>query len=244
MPTLAAFGCSHTDSYTLERVGLEPKGWPEYLGELLNMEVFNGGRMGMSNQMIARNLALYLSKGNKPDLIVVELTDWARLVRHNRDAIEDFELGEYASIYPPQWIKSNEGYDRSHDIDGDILPYQEDGLATLAYIQALCGDIPLIVLNYHEFGKAIESPLWNLIDTNNLMIENHYEGGWMNHLAWCGFDCIDKYHFGEEALRYTADRIAKFYMEGELSLVEKDNWWKVMNLPYKVYDYTNWSTDE
>lgn len=246
---IAAFGCSHTDKNTFHDNDLPAKSWPEYLDESIKGRVENLGRQGMSNQKIAHNLALYLAKGNRPNVIVVALTEWGRISRvvphYTRRSDYFFQLGQLAE--EPMWKKWDSEFDRIRDQDGHLLPYQEEGVLDMIYMKALASqyDIPIYFLNYYPFGQAADtslSPAWSMINESDLIIANPYKGGWINHLAWNKFPVIDKWHYGEEAQRYTAERIRAFLNDSERTYVEEQCWYTTYNKTYQMYDYTTGKT--
>ena len=240
---IAAFGCSWTDWHTIGRYENQPnKSWPEYLGEYLNCNIFNGGRGQLNNNLIAQNVMMYLAKGNRPDAIVVQLSEWERVTIRDKAQIDNFKLGDIASGRrgEGQWFRYKiDNY--KFVLDKQSLPYQESGLATMIYIQILCEshNIPVCFLNYQPLGDAVESPIGVYIKPENMIIENYRKGGWQNHLAWCGFKGVDECHYGTEAQEYTAEAIAGFLTNpGTHVVVEEVSWNKVHNHPFGIFDYT------
>lgn len=70
---LYTFGCSFTNYHDF-------KNWPEYIGQKLNLEVYNFGKGGNSNQQIFRSIISELSKVKSDNtLVIVGLSELLRI---------------------------------------------------------------------------------------------------------------------------------------------------------------------
>lgn len=164
-------GCSHTFGMGLE---LETT-YPYLVSQMLNMDYYNLGLTGASMDVVFYNLVTWLTKFNKPKLIVFQKPEIARFVL--------LENNSWLNFVGP-WTLTDENIKNFYNSALNIPYFETKTFLYFKLISSLCKDIPIINFELKFKGSKLkQNPhfddfnIFNFIpDYDNLARDNMHFG--------------------------------------------------------------------